>query len=296
MKYEDAKQSALDYMASDISRDLDDVQVEQLIRHLANSTFGTATATGHVPHNGPIRPQAVANIVAKLFPVQKHQRVVPPREQQPKQTHDEILAEIAAYFNQGWWSQIAPGTIPAVTTDAKIGSKINHAAFFDAVTARINRGEQINRDSLNVIVLNLFQRGLLEKPQPVVAPPPPPPTQNDLNNDRVRRDRAMNDPSKSPIKGSKESAKPLVTEHKSVLTEEQRVALNEKKRTDDAVIAEAQHRISNHTGYNHGQTFSHRRQLEEVFRQAMDEGVEAKEVLSRVVEKIDSLVDNGSVR
>lgn len=104
----------------------------------------------------------------------------------------------------------------------------------------------------------------------------------------------MNDRETSPLKGAKESAK--IQDHKPVLTEAQRVELNIKKRAEDSLVAEALSRVDGYSSYSHSKTFSGRAQLRETFKEAMDAGKSAREVLDAVVAKIDQLVDNGSVR
>ena len=289
MKYEDAQNSVLTYLGSDIGRDLDEDQVEQLTRKL----------TYTVRNNGPIVPEAVAVHVDQLFPEREedenmHRTSAAPVKQ--KQSRDEITKTLSDFFNKGLWSLVAPGCPPPITQDAKIGSKINHAAFFAQVNGMIARGDLIRADYLSEIVVNLFQRGLLEKyPEPSqVIEPPTPPTAREIAQKQYALDRILNQRDTSPIRGAKEKA--ALISPKVTLTEEQKTAQNEKAARDNSIIQDAISRINTFTGASHSRTYSGRAALRETFQTAMDEGKTAEEVLAAVESKADQLAGNSSIR
>ena len=204
MRYENAQQSVLNYVASDLGRNLDDAQVEKLTQYLARTQRVDVVMV----------PEAVEPHVADLFGDDDDET---PSRQPQKQTRAEALQVLADFFNSGEWEKVAPGTIPGIAGNpARIASMINHRAFVQAVDAHFAKGGLIRRDHLSGILLDFFLSGALEKyPQTVEpAPPPPPPSARDLHNAQVKRDKAMNDASTSPIKGAKSKPAPLVDDHK----------------------------------------------------------------------------------
>lgn len=299
MKYENAYRSVVEFLGSDAGSgfDLTDAQVEELAKRLVM----------RVKPDLVMEPAAVESHAAALFPKPDPdyvRRTTPPSQQ--KQTREEILKVCAKFFNvdanhpekKTFWECVCPLNPPPITKEATVGSEINRRIFFAEVDKFVAAGKPIRIDVLTDIAAYLSRANQLERyPAPVeVVPPPTPPSERDLHNEQVARDRAMNQRDMSPIKGAKEKATPLITEHKAVLTEEQRVALNAKKREDDATIAEALSRINGYSSYSHSRTYSGRAQLREVFQASMDSGKSAEDVLAAVVAKIDVLTDNGSVR
>lgn len=291
MKYENAYRSVLQFVGSDIGDgfDLDDAQAEELAKRLVHrvSVDVVLEPSAVLPHAEALFPKSDPDYMRRT-----NGRVVPPREKQPKQTHAEAVEVIRQFLNNDWAS-IAPGCLlPTV-------SRINHKLFFDGVNASANKNGFVRRDHLADIAGGLFQRGLLEKAAAAAPaeppPPPPPPTVNDLNNKRVAFERKLNDRDTHPVRGAQEKAQPLV-DRKPVLTEEQRLALNEQKRADDSKIAEAQRLISLFTAGSHTKTFSGRTAAQAAFREAMDAGKSAADVLRAVETKIDQITDNGSIR
>lgn len=288
MRYENAQQSVLNYVASDLGRDLDDAQVEKLTQYLARTQRVEVI----------MLPEAVEPHVVDLFGDAEDE--VPSRQPQ-KQTRAEALQVLADFFNSGEWEKVAPGTIPGIVSHdgvTKIASMINHRAFVQAVDAHVSKGGLVRRDHLSGILLDLFLSGALERsPQTVEpAPPPPPPSARDLHNAQVKRDKAMNDASTSPIKGAKSKPAPLVDDHKPTLTEEQKQAANEKAARDNAIVQEALSRINTYAGSSHSRTYSGRAALREAFQEAMDSVKTAEEVLAAVDARANQLAGNSSIR
>lgn len=279
ISFQNALRSVTQFIGSDVSDgfDLDDAQVDTLAKRL----------TMRCKVDIVMSPEAILPFAAETFP-ELVKDDEPPKQQ--KQTREQAIAVITAFLNNDWAS-IAPGCLlPTV-------SKINHKLFFDGVNASANRNGFVRRDHLADIAGGLFQRGLLEKiaaPAEPPPPPPPPPTENDLNNKRVAFEQSLNDPTKSPIRGAKENALPLVP--KVTLTEEQKQAANEKAARDNAIVNEALSRISNFAGASHSRTYSGRAALRSVFQAAMDEGKPAEEVLRAVEAEANRLAGNSSIR
>lgn len=282
MKYEDAQNSVLAYLGSDIGRDLDEDQAEQLTRKL----------TYTVRNNGPIVPEAVAVHADQLFPESEEdemQRVVPPR--QPRQSREQAIAVITDFLNTKW-GLVAPGCLLPTPTE----SKINHKLFFDEVNAWVKQGGLVRADYLADMVAKL--RGLLEKPappQPVVVEPPAPPSPREIAQKQYALDRRLNNRDTSPIRGAKAKAASL-TPNSAPLTEEAKAAINGKNEADNEIIQTALWRVNNFLGHTHGRTASGRAALKETFENAMNEGKTAQEVLEVVVSKIDELAGNSSIR
>lgn len=302
MQYENAYRSVVQYVGSNIGKDLSEEQVEKLTRKLTHTVRNSITE---------MIPEAVAPHAEQLFPelfdqgegdMQQHQRVVPPRDR--KQTREEIFAVCAKFFNvdanhpekKTYWECVCPLNPPPITKKATVGSEINRKVFFAEVDKFVAAGKLIRIDVLTDIAACLSRANQLERyPAPVeVVPPPPPPSARDLHNQQVARDRAMNDPSTSPLKGAKESAKLLV--RPTVLTEAQKTALNAKAARDNAIVQEALSRINGYTGYSHSRTYSGRAALRSVFQAAMDEGKPAEEVLRVVEAEANRLAGNSSIR
>ena len=282
---ENAYRSVVAFMGSDASEgfDLTDAQAEELTKRLMM----------RVKVDVVLEPEATLPHASALFPPPDPDYVRRTTSQQkPKQTHEQAVAVITDFLNTKW-GLVAPGCLlPTV-------SKINHAAFFDAVNAWAKQGGLIRADYLADIAASLFQRGALEKtPAPVEVvppPPPPPPTPRELEQKRVKFERSLNDSSTSPIRGAKENARLLVPKS-APLTEEAKAALNEKAARDNAIVNEALSRISNFAGASHSRTYSGRVALREVFQAAMNEGKPAEEVLRAVEAEADRLAGNSSIR
>lgn len=303
MKYENAYRSVVQFMESGQSNgfDLSDSQVEELAKRLVMRVKVDVVMTPEavLPHAEALFPKPDADYVRRNSP-----------QQQQKQTREEILKVCAKFFNvdanhpekKTFWECVCPLNPPPITKEAQVGSEINRKIFFAEVDKFVAAGKPIRIDVLTDIAAYLSRANQLERyPAPVeVVPPPPPPSPQEQARELAKKQydfgRKINDRDTSPIKGAKEQAQLLGKPVASVLTEEQRVALNEKKRADDAVIAEAQHRISTFTGRNHSRTFSGRAELTSIFTAAMDEGVDANEVLARVDQAIDRLTPNSSIR
>lgn len=287
MKYENAYRSVVEFLGSNVGSefDLTDAQAEELAKRLVT----------RVKVDIVMQPEAVLSHAEALFPKpdEDYLRRQQQKSQQPKQAHAEAVEVIRQFLNNDWAS-VAPGCLlPTV-------SKINHKLFFDAVNASANKNGFVRRDHLANIAGYLFQHALLEKAAaPAEPPPPPPPSPQEQARELAKKQydfgRKINDRDTSPIKGAKEAAKMLV-DHKPVLTESQRLALNAKKREDDAIIAEALRRVEGYQGYSHSRSFSGRGQLREVFKKAMDEGLPASDVLRAVEAEASRLTDSGSIR
>lgn len=295
MRYENAYKSVVEFLGSDAGSgfDLTDAQVEELAERLVM----------RIKPDFVMEPAAVEPHAAALFPKPDEDyvkrtsgRVVPPRQQQPKQTREQQIEAIRDFLNTKW-NLVAPGCLLPIPAQ----SKVNHKLFFDEVNARAARGELIRADYLADIAGGLFQRGLLEKtPVPVeVVPPPPPPSPAEQARELAKKqyavDRSLNNSETSPIRGAREAAKPLV-QPKVALTEEQRQAKEAANRETDAIIAEALSRVNGYMSYSHSKTYSGRSALKAAFERAMDEGLPASDVLRAVEAEASRLTDSGSIR
>lgn len=286
MKYENAYRSAVQFMESNESKefDLSEAQVEELAKRIAM----------RVKVDIVMQPEAVLSHATALFPPPDPDYVR--RTTPPKQSREQAIAVIVDFLNHGW-KLVAPGCL--LPTDA---SKTNHKLFFDEVNARFARGELIRQDFLADIGANLFHSGVLEKEKPAspVVPAPPPPSSpqeqaRELAKKIAAQERSLNDRTKSPIRGAREAAEPLISS-KVVLTEGAKAALNEKAARDNAIVQEALSRINTFTGYSHSKTYSGRAALREVFKSEMDLGKSAEDVLAAVEAEADRLAGNSSVR
>lgn len=300
MKYENAYRSVLQFLESDVSDgfDLDDAQAEALAKRLVM----------RVSVDVIMQPEAVLPHAEALFlkPDEDYTRRQQ-QSQQPKQTRDEILKVCAKFFNvdanhpekKTFWECVCPLNPPPITKDATVGSEINRKVFFTEVDKFVAAGKPIRIDVLTDIAACLSRANQLERYPAPAEPPPPPPSPQELAREQAKKlasfERALNDPTKSPIRGAKESAQPLI-QPKAVLTEQQLAAKEAANREIDAIIAEAMSRVNGYSSYSHSKTYSGRAALKAVFEQAMNDGLSAPDVLRAVEAEASRLTDSGSIR
>lgn len=257
-------------------------------------------------------PKVIDRILRRRFPesfskessMSTSTRVVPPREKPqaaapPPQTPQELEAVMKAYVATNHWQTVAPNSAPpwAFNGDLMfVGSRTNLAllkAKLKEMGVQRIRVTDIQEAVFALVEANVFARTpqvqVVEKP--VEAPKP---SERELHNRQVRIERALNDRSTSPIRGAKESAKPLIKPTTNSNLAE--AAASEKAERENAIVNEALSRINTFTGHTHGRTASGRAALRETFQIAMDQGLSAKEVLAAVETKASELAGNSSIR
>lgn len=222
-----------------------------------------------------------------------------PAQQTQEEIRKKVIAAVEKYALSGHWEgAMREFACPYRVENGQlnIGSQTNSDIFWSIV----GKMKQPIRDA-DIMVAVMDARDRFER-KPVAALPPPPkpkPSPQELareaHNRQLKKDRAMNDPSKHPIQGygTKDAAADVPKKKENSLEEQAR---SEKAARENAIVNTALDRINAFQGSSHSRTVSGRAQLRSVFQAAMDAGQPAEAVLAAVEAETNKLFDSGSIR
>jgi hypothetical protein len=265
----------------------------------------------HVMDTNPdVSVEEVAAIAAELFPTAPEEtdvyrrpqpmrkaggyaseRVGPPRQQEQTEAERKVIIETVFEHFQNRFPDLEPIFSPdgnSVRPEAKLSymvlqralSELKGSWTVDRILARIHE---------------LAAAGLMQKkavPQVIERVIEVKPDEAELRRRQIEAQRKAN--SGDAFKGfnKAEGQKPQAP----VLTEQQKAALSARNDEQNTILSEAQSRIQGFTGHSHGKTASGRAALTEIFTQGVHAGLDAKQILDSVVNKINSLAGNDSIR
>jgi hypothetical protein len=207
-----------------------------------------------------------------------------------KQTPEKRTEILRDYFTNNF-ATCFPHLEPILDPNGKVLCKPSYIVMFDL----IRNAEFLRKDIINEILLNLDANELLvRKPQVIerIVEVERQPTAEEIA--KAKKDKFQKEHSQGFHGGSQNNRTELQRDDQHsprVLTEPEKVALNEKNRRIDQLIVETLSTVAGYTGHTHARTYERRSELNALFNQHKDKvkDIASAEKLQRTIaEKIDS--------